>query len=103
MARLMALASSAQDSRLTDRRPVRTSASAIHRRVTDQFSPRTTGSAVPRRQDARGHEPRSRGPCNVPVQMMLIVEALILGASAVGAVGCWAAVQKHRITSELQK
>lgn len=33
----------------------------------------------------------------------MIVETLILGASAVGAMGCWAMVQKHRITSELQK
>jgi transposase len=33
----------------------------------------------------------------------MIVEALIAGMSLVGCVGCWAAVQKHRIVAEMQK
>jgi len=33
----------------------------------------------------------------------MIVEALIAGMSLVGCVGCWAAVQKHRIEAEMQK
>lgn len=33
----------------------------------------------------------------------MIVETLIMGASLVGCMGCWAAVQKHRLTTELQK
>jgi len=35
--------------------------------------------------------------------MMFITEVLILGASMVGCVGCWAAVQKHRIDAQMQK
>src|SRR3990167_669844 len=35
--------------------------------------------------------------------MMFLVEALVLGASVVGAIGCWAAVQKHRIDAQMQK
>ena len=34
---------------------------------------------------------------------MFLVEALVLGASVVGAIGCWAAVQKHRIDAQMQK
>lgn len=33
----------------------------------------------------------------------MIVEALIMGASLVGCAGCWATVQKHRISGEMQK
>jgi transposase len=33
----------------------------------------------------------------------MIVEALIAGMSFVGSVGCWAAVEKHRISAEMQK
>ena len=33
----------------------------------------------------------------------MIVETLIMGASMVGCMGCWAAVQKHRITMEVEK
>jgi hypothetical protein len=33
----------------------------------------------------------------------MIAECLIAGVSLVGCVGCWAAVQKHRIVAEMQK
>ena len=33
----------------------------------------------------------------------MIAETLITGATLLGSVGCWAAVQKHRLTVELQK
>lgn len=33
----------------------------------------------------------------------MIVEAFVAGFSLVGCVGCWVAVQKHRITAEIQK
>ncbi len=33
----------------------------------------------------------------------MIVEALVAGASLVGCVSCWVAVQKHRIAAEMQK
>lgn len=33
----------------------------------------------------------------------MIVETLIAGMSLLGCVGCWAAVQKHRIVAEMQK
>ncbi len=33
----------------------------------------------------------------------MIVEALILGASVVGCMGCWATVIKHKLNVELQK
>lgn len=35
--------------------------------------------------------------------MMYITEVLILGASVVGCVGCWATVARHRLSVELQK
>jgi len=35
--------------------------------------------------------------------MMFITEVLILGASLVGCVGCWATVARHRLSIELQK
>ena len=33
----------------------------------------------------------------------MIGEALILGTSLLGCVGCWTAVARHRISAELQK
>lgn len=33
----------------------------------------------------------------------MIIEVLLVATSIVGCAGCWAAVQKHRISAELQK